>query len=105
MTRRRRRTWKLWEEGRAPELIVEVASQTTYELDLGSKRDIYRDVFRTSEYVVFDPEGKFVGEPADGEKPELVVRDLDLDLIETVRNRWQFYRDRRPDQSDDLVQA
>jgi len=26
-----------------------------------------------------------------------VVADLDLDLIREVRNRWQFYRDRRPE--------
>ena len=50
-----------------------------------------------------DPEGKFVGEPADDHKPELVVRDLDIDLIKTVRDRWQFYRDRRPDAYDGLV--
>ena len=50
-----------------------------------------------------DPEGKFVGDPADDHKPELVVRDLDMDLIKTVRDRWQFYRDRRPDAYDDLV--
>jgi beta-ureidopropionase len=31
------------------------------------------------------------------------VRDLDLDLLTEVRNRWQFYRDRRPDAYDDLV--
>jgi N-carbamoylputrescine amidase len=34
---------------------------------------------------------------------ELIVRDLDLDLIQTVRQTWQFYRDRRPDAYDDLV--
>ena len=28
---------------------------------------------------------------------ELIVRDLDLDKIQEVRNTWQFYRDRRPD--------
>jgi N-carbamoylputrescine amidase len=33
-----------------------------------------------------------------------VVRDLDLDLIKTVRDRWQFYRDRRPDSYDSLVE-
>ena len=31
------------------------------------------------------------------DKDELVVADLDLDLIEEVRNTWQFYRDRRPE--------
>lgn len=54
---RLRRTWKLWKDGPAPDLIVEVASQGTYEEDLGAKREVYRDVFRTSEYFVFDPEG------------------------------------------------
>ena len=34
---------------------------------------------------------------------ELIVRDLDLDLIDQVRQTWQFYRDRRPDAYDDLV--
>ena len=59
------------------------------------------DFYGTTYFV--DPEGKFVGEPADDHKPELLVRDLDMDLIKTVRDRWQFYRDRRPDAYDDLV--
>ena len=59
------------------------------------------DFYGTTYFV--DPEGKFVGEPADDHKPELVVRDLDMDLIKTVRDRWQFYRDRRPDAYDELV--
>ena len=25
------------------------------------------------------------------------MRDLDLDLIDEVRQQWAFYRDRRPD--------
>ncbi|MCY1138399.1 acyltransferase [Actinoplanes sp. Pm04-4] len=44
-----------------------------------------------------DPEGKFVGDVGDTHDPELIVRDLDLGLIKTVRERWQFYRDRRPE--------
>ena len=28
---------------------------------------------------------------------------MNLDLITEVRQTWQFYRDRRPDQYDDLV--
>ncbi len=59
------------------------------------------DFYGTSYFV--DPEGKFVGGVGDDHHAELVVRDLDLDLIETVRNRWQFYRDRRPDQYGNLV--
>jgi N-carbamoylputrescine amidase len=59
------------------------------------------DFYGTTYFV--DPEGQFVGEPADDHKPELLVRDLDMDLIKTVRDRWQFYRDRRPDAYDELV--
>ena len=44
-----------------------------------------------------DPRGQFVGEVASDHDEELVVRDLDLDIIQEVRNIWQFYRDRRPD--------
>jgi beta-ureidopropionase len=51
-----------------------------------------------------DPEGKFVGDVGDTHKAELIVRDLDLSLLQTVRERWQFYRDRRPDSYDGLVQ-
>jgi len=31
------------------------------------------------------------------------VRDLDLDLVRTARDSWQFYRDRRPDTYGDIV--
>ena len=60
------------------------------------------DDFYGQSYFV-DPEGSYVGEKGDPYKAELIVRDLDLDLITTVRNRWAFYRDRRPDAYDDLV--
>ena len=35
---------------------------------------------------------------------EVLVRDLDMDQLAEVRNLWQFYRDRRPDQYGTLVQ-
>jgi beta-ureidopropionase len=59
------------------------------------------DFYGTSYFV--DPEGKFVGAVADAYAPELVVRDLDMDLLAEVRNRWAFYRDRRPDAYADLT--
>ena len=31
------------------------------------------------------------------DKDEVIVADLDLDMIEEVRNTWQFFRDRRPE--------
>ena len=58
--------------------------------------------FYGSSYFV-DPRGQFVGEPASDTDEELVVRDLDMDMIDTVRKTWAFYRDRRPDAYGDLV--
>lgn len=52
--------------------------------------------FYGSSYFV-DPRGNYVGEVASTDREEVVIRDLDLDLVTTVRNDWQFYRDRRPD--------
>ena len=63
--------------------------------DLGSN-----DFYGTSYFV--DPEGKFVGECGDPHNPELVIRDLDMTLIKTVRDRWAFYRDRNPSQYGDI---
>ena len=64
--------------------------------------DLGDDDFYGQSYFI-NPEGQYVGEKGDPYQPELIVRDLDLDLISTVRNRWAFYRDRRPETYDDLV--
>ena len=50
-----------------------------------------------------DPRGQFVGEVCSDQDEELLVRDLDLDQIDEVRNQWAFYRDRRPDTYQGLV--
>ncbi|MFC8452459.1 nitrilase-related carbon-nitrogen hydrolase [Kitasatospora sp. NPDC057223] len=61
------------------------------------------DFYGTSYFV--DPRGQFVGEPASDKEEELIVRDLDLGLIEEVRQQWAFYRDRRPDAYGPLAEA
>ena len=58
--------------------------------------------FYGSSYFV-DPRGQIVEGAASDTAEELVVRDLDLDMIEEVRKQWAFYRDRRPDAYGDLV--
>jgi len=58
--------------------------------------------FYGSSYFV-DPRGQLVGAAASDTDEELVVRDLDLDMVEEVRKTWAFYRDRRPDAYGDLV--
>jgi N-carbamoylputrescine amidase len=57
--------------------------------------------FYGSSYFV-NPRGQFLAEGSE-DKDEVVVADLDLDLIDEVRQTWQFYRDRRPEAYDELV--
>jgi N-carbamoylputrescine amidase len=52
--------------------------------------------FYGSSYFV-DPRGQFVGDTASDKEEELLVRDLEMDMLEEVRKVWAFYRDRRPD--------
>src|SRR5690606_15476835 len=59
--------------------------------------------FYGSSYFV-DPRGQVVGEAASDTDEELVVRDLDLDMVDEVRKTWAFYRDRRPDAYSPLVE-
>jgi N-carbamoylputrescine amidase len=60
------------------------------------------DDFYGSSYFV-NPRGQVVGEPASGDADEVIVRDLDMDMVEEVRQQWAFYRDRRPDAYGPLV--
>jgi len=64
--------------------------------------DLGDDDFYGTSYFV-DPEGKFVDGVASAHDPELVVRDLNMELLAEVRERWAFYRDRRPEAYGSLV--
>jgi N-carbamoylputrescine amidase len=57
--------------------------------------------FYGNSYFV-NPRGQILAEGSE-DKDELVVADLDLDVIDEVRQVWQFYRDRRPDAYAELV--
>ena len=56
--------------------------------------------YGTSYFV--DPRGRFVAE-ASQDQDELVVADLDLGVIDEVRQTWQFFRDRRPEAYEEIV--
>ncbi len=90
--------WKLEQPASAVanEYFIGAINRVGIESDYGDN-----DFYGTSYFV--DPEGKFVGETGHDHDPELIVRDLDLGLLDTVRDRWQFYRDRRPDAYGDLT--
>jgi len=40
---------------------------------------------------------------ASRDKDELLIHEMDLDMIREIRNKWQFFRDRRPDTYDRLT--
>ena len=90
--------WKLEQPAAAVanEYFIGAINRVGVESDFGDN-----DYYGTSYFV--DPEGKFVGDVGHDYDAELIVRDLDLSLLDEVRDRWQFYRDRRPDAYDDLT--
>jgi Uma2 family endonuclease len=48
--------WVVWEEnGRYPDMIVELLSDSTERLDFGDKKTLYEKVFKTKDYFVFHP--------------------------------------------------
>ncbi|HEY9737389.1 MAG TPA: Uma2 family endonuclease [Trichocoleus sp.] len=54
--KRPRKSWVVWEEeGRYPNVIVELLSESTADTDRGLKKQIYQDIFRTPDYFWFDP--------------------------------------------------
>ncbi len=57
VVRRPRRSWTVWlEDGRYPDLIVELLSDETARSDRTAKKTLYQNVFRTPEYFWFSPE-------------------------------------------------
>jgi Uma2 family endonuclease len=51
-----RRSWVIWEEdGRAPNVIIEITSDTTEQIDRGPKMRIYGTLLRVPFYAIFDP--------------------------------------------------
>ncbi len=54
--RRERKSWVVWDEdGRYPNFILEILSDSTAKNDRGLKKQLYQDIFRTPNYFLFDP--------------------------------------------------
>lgn len=54
--RRTRKSWVVWEEdGKYPNVIFEVLSDSTAKADKTTKKQTYQDIFRTPEYFLIDP--------------------------------------------------
>ena len=65
--KRRRLNYKLWEEGRAPAFVLEVASPSTWREDIGPKRSVYARL-GVREYWQYDPAGEHLPARLQGER-------------------------------------
>jgi len=52
----KRRWYATWEEeGHFPNVIIELMSPTTRRIDLGPKKSLYQNTFKTEDYFCYDP--------------------------------------------------
>lgn len=90
-----RQIYKLWEEGVAPQIIIELTSRKTWKEDLQTKWRLYEEL-GVQEYFIFDPEYDYLDDPLVGYKlengkyVELEIKDgrvksetLGLELVDT----------------------
>ena len=102
-----RKSWVVWQENdRRPDVVIELVSETTEDVDRGDKMRIYAKMLRVTNYYIFDPlslqlDG-YVLDPQKGEyvplKPdalgELVCPPLGLRLgvrraqVQSVDDKW-----------------
>ncbi|MDB9449943.1 Uma2 family endonuclease [Dolichospermum circinale] len=90
-----RLSWVVWEEGKPPDVVIELLSESTANNDKNQKKLIYQNQMRVSEYFWYDPfnPNDFAGfdlnsgayqRIALNEKNQLVSKVLDLALV-----RWE----------------
>jgi Uma2 family endonuclease len=52
---RDRKSWVVWEEGKAPDVVIELLSESTAQQNKTQKKQIYETQMRVPEYFWFDP--------------------------------------------------
>ena len=50
-----RLSWVVWEEDKAPDVVIELLSESTAERDKTEKKQVYQDKLRVPEYFWYDP--------------------------------------------------
>lgn len=60
-----RRTYKIWVEGKAPDMVIETTSRRTRRKDRQSKPELYARL-GVKEYFLFDPLGEYLDPPLQG---------------------------------------
>lgn len=68
LEQRDRENYLLWQEGRAPNVVIEVTSQSTRDEDLEDKLEVYRDEIGVAEYFLFDPRSEYLNPALQGHR-------------------------------------
>ena len=58
--KKKRENYLLWEEGKAPDAVIEITSSTTRKKGMTKKFELFRDVLKVREYFLFDPRGDYL---------------------------------------------
>jgi Uma2 family endonuclease len=53
--KRARKSWVTWQEGKPPDVVIELISESTADFDKGEKKRIYQDRLQAPEYYWYDP--------------------------------------------------
>lgn len=78
-----RKCWVIWEEGKGPDVVVELLSSSTAQRDKTEKKDIYQNRLRVPEYFWYDPfnPDDFAGFTITGQGYEPLTFDQDHRLV------------------------
>jgi Uma2 family endonuclease len=60
VAKRIRPNYLVWQEGKGPQVVIELTSKTTRGEDLDTKFKLYRDTLKVKEYFLFDPLGDYL---------------------------------------------
>ena len=63
-----RPNYLLWEEGKGPDVAIELTSSSTRHEDMEDKFHLYQDTLRVKEYFLFDPLGDYLTPPLQGHR-------------------------------------
>ncbi len=55
VSRRERKSWLVWREGKPPDVVIELLSDSTARVDTGQRKRIHQDRLRVPEYFWYDP--------------------------------------------------
>jgi Uma2 family endonuclease len=55
VSQQERKSWVVWEEGKTPDVVIELLSESTANYDKTKKKLVYQDRMRVPEYFWYDP--------------------------------------------------